>query len=203
MQFIYDNLIATLIATTVVLVLISIQMRATNANVAQIGRSAAMKGAETFATWIEQDLEAMGRHISESDTAFFSPVRQVNDDSPTGEVLEKLTFYYRESEGGPKKKITYEVVEADTQTVGVDKRVLYRLDRTKDGGDAGGGPVTLGYFDIHFVDRMAEEVTNPVSNRHKVEAIRASFSVVPPIQNDETKLQEVHRMVVVPYNPAL
>jgi len=203
MAFLYDNLVATLIATTVVLVLISVQMRATSANVAQVGKSAALGGAETFATWVEQDLEAMGRHISVSETVFSSPVRRANANSPTGEVLEGLTFYYQKTKGGPKTSVTYDLVEADTQTVEGEKRVLYQLSRSKDGIETGGSPVTLGYFDVRFLNRTAGEVTNPTANRGKIEAIRAHFSVVSPIQNDETKLEEVHRMVVVPYNPAL
>lgn len=203
MAFLYDNLVATLIATTVVLVLISVQMRATSANVAQVGRSGALGGAESFATWVEQDLEAMGRHVSVSGTVFSSPVRQANGNSPTGEVLEGLTFYYRTDESSPKTTITYEVTEVDTQTIGSEKRTLYQLSRSKSGTDAGGSPVTLGYFDVRFLNRTAGEVTNPAANRSKIEALRAHFSVVSPIQNDETKLQEVHRMVVVPYTPAL
>jgi hypothetical protein len=203
MAFIYDNLVATLIATTVVLILISVQMRATSANVAQVGRSAALGGGESFATWVEQDLEAMGRHVSVSETVFSSPVRQANGNSPTGEVLEDLTFYYRTDEGSPKTTITYEVTEVDTQTIGSEKRTLYQLSRSKNGTDAGGSPVTLGYFDVRFLNRTAGVVTNPTANRSKIEALRAHFSVVSPIQNDETKLQEVHRMVVVPYTPAL
>jgi hypothetical protein len=203
MAFLYDNLVATLIATTVVLVLISVQMRATSANVAQVGKSAALGGAETFATWVEQDLEAMGRHISVSETVFSSPARQPNGNSPTGEVLEGLTFYYQKTKGGPKTSVTYDLVETDTQTVEGEKRVLYQLSRSKDGIETGGSPVTLGYFDVRFLNRTAGEVTNPTANRSKIEAIRAHFSVVSPIQNDETKLEEVHRMVVVPYNPAL
>ena len=202
MAFLYDNLVATLIATTVVLVLISVQMRATSANVAQVGRSGALGGAESFATWVEQDLEAMGRHISVSETVFSSPVRRANGNSPTGEVLEGLTFYYRTDEGSPKTTITYEVTEVDTQTIGSEKRTLYQLSRSKNGTDVGGSPVRLGYFDVRFLDQTAGVVTNPAANRSKIEALRAHFSVVSPIQNDETKLQEVHRMVVVPYTPA-
>jgi len=202
MAFLYDNLVATLIATTVVLVLISVQMRATSANVAQVGRNGALGGAESFATWVEQDLEAMGRHISVSETVFSSPVRQSDSHSPTGEVLEGLTFYYRPDEGASKTTITYEIAEVDTQTVGGEKRTLYQLSRKKDGSTAGGSPVRLGYFDIRFLGRTAGVVTNPTANRSKIESIRAHFSIVSPIQNDETKLQEVHRMVVVPYTPA-
>ena len=202
MAFLYDNLVATLIATTVVLVLISVQMRATSANVAQVGRSGALGGAESFATWVEQDLEAMGRHISVSETVFSSPVRQSDSHSPTGEALESLTFYYRTDEGSPKTTIPYEVTEVDTQTIGSEKRTLYQLSRSKNGTDVGGSPVRLGYFDVRCLDRTAGVVTNPAANRSKIEALRAHFSVVSPTQNDETKLQEVHRMVVVPYTPA-
>lgn len=202
MAFIYDNLVASLIATTVVLILISVQMRTTNANIAQVGRSGALGGAESFATWIEEDLEAMGQNISESDTVFSDPVRQSEDASPTGAVLKDLTFHYRRSIGGADTTVTYDLAEADTQMVGDEERVLYQLNRSKNGSDAGGSPVRLGYFDVRFVGPTAGEITNPTANRSKIEALRAHFSVVSPIQNDETTLREVHRMVAVPYTPA-
>lgn len=196
MPFVYDNLIATVVGTTVLLILMSIQMRATRTSVAQSGRSMALKQTETLATWLEQDLEAMGRNLDDSETVFTVSERTSNENSPTGSTLieeEALTFNYRD--GGGDTTIKYAVVEADEQTVSGETRRLYELIRSPNGGSS----ATLGYFDIRFIDENAQTTTN----EDEIRGIRVRFSVVSPFQNYETTLQEVHRMVVVPYTPAL
>lgn len=193
MQFLYDNLIATVVGMTVFLILVSIQMRATRTSVAQSARSMALKQAETLATWMEQDLEAMGRNLDDSETVYEVGDRTSNKNSPTESTLasgEALKFYY------DKKTIRYNV-EADPQTIDGKPRTLYEFERTKNGASAGGSPTTLGYFDIRFIDENAE----PTTDESKIRGIRVHFSVVSPFQNDETTLQEIHRMVVVPYAP--
>lgn len=193
MAFIYDNLIATAIGTTVFLILITIQMRSTNATVAQTGRSVALNQAETVATWLEEDLESMGRNMGDGDTIHDPIGRETNDASPTGSVLTELTYYYK-NESGSTITIEYTVEREDPPTIAGDERPVYELSRSAGGGT----PASLGYFDVRFVDKYAEETTVEDSTR----AIRVQFSVVPPFQNDQSTLDEVHRMVVVPYTPA-
>lgn len=211
MWALYDNLVATAVAGTVMLMLVSIQMRATNANVAQTGRYAALNQAQTVATWVEEDLKAMGRNRDEGDPIFdivATGNRVENTNSPTGTVLRTssdpagLTLYY-ESAAGTDTTLTYELVEADTRTVDGTERTVYQLRRQKNGSVSGGSGAVLGYFDVHFLDRNANRVSNPAANRGAIRAIRAQFSVLPRFQNDETVLSEIHRMVVVPYAPAL
>jgi len=211
MWALYDNLVATAVAGTVMLMLVSIQMRATSANVAQTGRYAALNQARTVATWVEEDLKAMGRNRDEGDSIFdivAASNRVENAHSPTGTVLRSssdpagLTLYY-ESGAGTDTTLTYELIEADTRTVDGTERTVYRLRRQKNGTVSGGSGAGLGYFDISFLDRNANRVSNPTANRESIRAIRAQFSVLPPVQNDETALSEIHRMVVVPYGPAL
>jgi hypothetical protein len=200
MPFIYDNLIATAIGTTVILILISIQMRSTNTTVAQMSRNVALNQAETMATWLEEDLESMGRNMGDDDTIYDPIEREENDGSPTDSVLTGLTYYY-ENESGDKTEIEYDVGDEETRTIAGTDRPIYKLSREQKqkGSVVGGGTSTsLGYFDVRFVDEDAEETTTEDS----IQAIRVRFSVVPPFQNDESTLDEVHRMVVVPYTPA-
>jgi hypothetical protein len=194
--FVYDNLIATVVGATVLLILASIQMRATKTSVAQSARSMALKEAETFATWMEQDLEAMGRNLEDDETVFTVHDRTPDEDSPTGYTLfddedegqSDLTFSYRET------TVEYDVVKEEKEIDG-KTRTLYQLNRIPDGGSSS----ILGYFDIRFINGDAQKTTN----KDKIRAIRVHFSVVSPFQNDETAIHEVHRMVVVPYTPAL
>lgn len=201
MPFLYDNLIATVVGMTVLFILASIQMRASTSSVAQSARSMSLKQAETLATWLEQDLEAMGRNLDDDETVFTGDGRVSNENSPTGATLsaeDPLTFYYRE-EGDSTTTIEYNVVAADEKTVNGETRRLYELDRLEDGNSDGGSSATLGYFDVQFIDRNAQQT----DTESDIQGIRAHFSVVAPFQNNETTLHEVHRMVVVPYTPAL
>lgn len=206
MQFLYDNLTATVVSMTVLLVLVSIQMRATSTSVSKTARNAAVNQAKSLAEWIEEDVEGMGRNIEDGETVFedptTSPTKYTNDNSPTGATLGGLTFYYREKEGGALTTIDYTINEADTSTIEGEQRTLYELNRHQDGSLDGGSSATLGYFDVQFLGRNAGEVTDPVNNKDEIQSIRVVFSVVVPFQGDESSLQEFHRMVVVPYTPA-
>lgn len=197
MQFLYDNLIATVIGMTVLLILIAIQLRATRANVAQTSRSIAFKHAETMATWLEEDLSQMGRNMDNKPFELLT-TREENEDSPTGDILQPddaadFEFEYKDGVGN-QSTITYTMRSTDNSH--------YELERSRSNGggsptDAGGSPTELGYFDLEFIDENA----NPGANLDQIQAIRVHFSVVTPFQNDETTLQEIHRMVVVPYAP--
>ena len=70
MWFLNDNLIASLVSGTVILILFTIQMRATNMSVSESARNQALSQAETFATWLEEDLEAAGRNRGDSEPVF-------------------------------------------------------------------------------------------------------------------------------------
>lgn len=202
MAFLYDNLTAVVVATTVLLVLASLQLRVTKLSTAASSHDAALTQSEQIATWMEEDLEAMGRHMAASDTVFGGITKAANDASPTDSVLTGLSFQYKDSAGGTTQTVEYDVSAAGTETVGGQQRSLYELSRTNDGASDGKTPGMLGYIDVQFLDRMAASVSNPVANEDKIEALRVHFSVILPYRNDKTSLTEVHRMVSVPYTPA-
>lgn len=187
MPFLYDNLTATVAGLTVILILASLQVRMTKSSATQAGRKAALNQAQTFATWLEDDLGRMGRN-REGETVFSIGSRSNQDASPTGKVLDDFTFYFEENDS-----TEYALDERDA-----DDRTLY--DLTRNGGD--GRATRLGYFDIRFLDRDAEVISNPESSEGRIQSVRVQFSVVAPFQNDQTDVGEVHRMVVVPYIPA-
>jgi len=187
------------IGTTVFLILISIQMRSTNATVAQTARNAALNRAETMATWIEEDLGAMGRNRDDGDPIYQGISREDDEDSPTGSVLTSITYFYENDAGtADSTEIEYGLDES-TRVINGEERTLYSLTRRENGTADGGTSATLGYFDIQFIDGNA----TPTTDENSIRGIRAQFSVVSPFQNEETTLHEVHRMVVVPYTPAL
>jgi hypothetical protein len=206
MAFIYDNLTASVVSGMVILILFSVQMRATNSSVAQTGRNVALNQARTFATWLEQDLQRMGRNIPPGGQVFVPPSRKDTDASATDTTLSTedaaFTFYYKNSPSSSgKTSVAYDIA-SETRDVGGTARTLYQLTRQRSGNEDGQSPPTLGYFDLQFVGANANRI-DPKKASDQIRAIRVHFSVVPPFQNAETPLHEVHRMVVVPYTPAL
>lgn len=204
MPFLYDNLIATAVSMTVLLLLVTIQMRATRSSTAQTARQVAVSHAETMASWLEEDLESMGRNFDGTpfEDPSTSPSRHVTEDSPTGETLAELSFF-RRSMAGDTTKVQYIVTETDSVTVKGKRRPVYGVRRLNNGVDDGGSAGDLGYFDIRFVGRNANAISDPINNTEDIRAIRVRFSVVLFAQNREVTITEVHRMIVVPYAPAL
>ena len=204
MQFIYDNLTASVISGTVVLILFTVQMRAMNTSIAQTSRNIALNSAQTFATWLEQDLQRVGRNREEGEKVITELERETLEDrSPTGHRLSSFSFKY----GSGGTTITYEV-DPEDRTIGGQDRTVYQLTRQEGSDNDGQGPPTLGYFDLQFVDEDSRAICpdggcDPENNRDDIRAIRVHFSVIPPFQNEESTLEEVHRMVVVPYTPSL
>lgn len=202
MAFLYDNLTAVVVATTVLLILAALQLRASKLSTAASSQDAALTQSEEIATWMEEDLEAMGRHMAPSDTVFGGILRTNEDASPTDSVLTSLSFQYKDGAGGTLRTVEYDVSAVETTTVEGEERTLYELSRTKDGVGAGQTPGMLGYIDIQFLDRTAAVIPKPVANDDNIEALRVHFSVVLPHRNDKTSLTEIHRMVAFPYTPA-
>ena len=197
MGFLTDNLIASLVSGTVILILFTIQMRATNTSVSESARNQALSQAETFATWLEEDLEAAGRNRDDSEPVFSYDGWYDNSQSPTDSTLEGLTFYYRDVEGGATTTINYEI-EDRTRTVAGTTRTVYRLTRQENGSEDGQSPSSLGYFDLRFVGKNGR----PTTTRDSIRGIRVQYSVLTPFRTEQSTLTEAHRMVVVPYAPA-
>ncbi|MCS3696823.1 hypothetical protein [Salinibacter ruber] len=202
MAFLYDNLTAVVVGTTVLLILASLQLRAMELSTAASGQEAALTQSEEIATWMEEDLESMGRHIMTTDTVFGGLSRTKNEVSPTDSVLTGLSFQYKENAGGAAQTVQYDVSAVKTDRVEGKDRTLYQLSRTKGGVSAGRTPEMLGYIDVQFLDRTAAAISAPRANTDQIEALRVHFSVISPYRNSKSGVKEVHRMVAFPYTPA-
>jgi len=202
MTFLYDNLTAVVVGTTVLLILASLQLRAMELSTAASGQEAALTQSEEIATWMEEDLESMGRHLTSTDTVFGGLSRVENKASPTDSVLTSLSFQYKDSAGGVVQTVEYNVSAAKTDRVEGEERTLYELSRTKGGSSAGRTPGMLGYIDVQFLDRTAASISAPRANVDQIEALRVHFSVISPYRNSNSGVKEVHRMVAFPYTPA-
>jgi len=203
MQFIYDNIVATIIATTVTMILVTIQLRAMQTNVAKTSRNIVKQEAENFASWLEDDLEDMGANIDQDEeVAYEAPVDSSLTDSTS--MTTAFTFY-RDSlanNGQDTVRVAtrYRVRKKGAREVDGESEDLFQLIRKQ---KIGGGPwatvdvkgasvPALGYFDIDLLDRNANVVASPVSNDDQVHSTRVRFSVVAPFQNKRTTLPVTH-----------
>lgn len=187
MPFIFDNLTATVISMTVVLILASIQMEATQANTARMSRNMVNTQAQQFATWLEEDLSRIGQNLPSSVTPYTNPV------DSTQWHTTAFSFEYADTTSG-SVQVQYDLEKTgDTTVIGGNEKELLRLVRSPDGGS----PARLGYFEVELLDQFADSA----SSEGAIEFVRARFSVIAPLQNEETFPQRVHRSVVVPYRP--
>lgn len=189
MPFIFDNLTATLIAMTVILILASIQMEATQANTARVSRNMVNTQAQEFATWLEEDLSRIGQNLPSSVTPYTDPVASDSSQWHTAE----FSFEYVDPSLGAVD-VQYDLQgTGETAIIDGNEKELLRLERSPDGGS----PARLGYFRLDLLDKFG----NSASSEGAIEFVRARFSVIAPFQNEETFPRRVRRSVVVPYRP--
>lgn len=201
MHFIYDNLTATIIASTVTLILINMQIQASKKNISKTSRYVVKQQAQTFASWMEKDLARIGQNMNpEDETPIEEPQYTTIGDGVRHTT--KFTFYRNkidDDNGGEDDNLTRVTTRYRVKKVEDEPRNQYQLIRqtkTQGGGgwsdDDGRSSPTLGYFQLDLLDRNAQRVTSPVSNFGDVEMIRVRFSAYPPFQNEETVLSNTH-----------
>lgn len=204
MPFIYDNLVATLISMTVLLILATIQTQATRSNTARASRNAVKGEAQTLSTWLEEDLGEMGKNMSGSNPAFGNP-----QDSTQWHTTS-LKFYHDSltSSGGTIRIQTrYELKKTGTREVDGTTEDLFTMTRERKVGSGswtakGESPSNLEYFEVNMLDKNGNPVGSPTANHGDVESIRVRFSVIAPFQSEDTVLRRARRSIVVPYRLA-
>ncbi|WP_103030406.1 hypothetical protein [Salinibacter altiplanensis] len=202
MQFLYDNLTATVVALMTTLILLSIQSRATQNSVAEVSRNRMGELTQTFSSWLEEDIQRMGENFEEGERTPF--------ESPTGSDITTQFTFYRDSttaSGSDQEyriATRYKVSPKGTRMVDGTEKTLYELTRKKRRKEMGTGswsswsdvkgvsPSSLGYFKISLLDKDANPVANPAANEEQVHSVRVRFSVVSPFQNAQTFPQATH-----------
>jgi len=202
MLFIYDNLTAGLVMVSVALLLTTLQMRSMKKSVTKISRNVAKEQAQSFATWVEDDLEAMGENMDSGSSAPFNVEFETPVDSAG--VTTQFTFY-RDSvvtvDSTVRVMTQYRLHKTGTKEIDEEEVDLYQVRRREkvgsgswksDGGSAG----TLGYFEIDMLNRDAQPIANPrtvaTADADTVRSTRVRFSVVAPFQNQQTSLRIIH-----------
>ena len=214
MTLIYDNLISTVIAMTVILILASVQLRATKQDVAGTAHYVMKQSTKQLSSWLQEDLGKIGKNMSGESVPVDAMV--VADDESTAEWLTKEFVFERDSieTGGNRVtvKVRYDVQKTGTRTIEGEERDVFQLTRERKVGSnswepAGGSAAALEYFDVDMLDKNAEPVEDPVTKLQNdpdiVRSVRIRFSVVPPFQNDQLPVSASRtNTVVAQYLPA-
>lgn len=203
MAFIYDNLVATLIATTVVLILGAIQMEAIQTNTGRTSRNTVNTQAQQLANWLEEDLSRIGQNMPPEVDPYDGPEGPGDSDPPQWSAdwhTVEFSFDYRDADGD-LQEVEYELVNTgnSAEIEGQEDVPLARLERLK-GSVSGsmtpdGRATNLGYFKVDFLNASGE----PGASGGDIELVRARFSVIAPFQNEDTIPRRARRSVVVPY----
>ncbi|MFB6272764.1 MAG: hypothetical protein ABEL51_07725 [Salinibacter sp.] len=212
MPLIFDNLTATVIAMTVLLILSSIQLRATEQQVAQTSQQIVQQRARVATAWLEEDLGRIGENMTSDQEAVEQP--EPYFDNPESDAKRWLTerfVFQRDSiaSGGNiwRIEVRYRIDKQGTVSIGGEEKPVYHLTRERrrrslgSGGwsdwTKGGEINSLEYFDVDLLDRNAQ-VT---SNLNEVQSVRIRFSVVAPFQNEELAFPASRANVVVARYP--
>ena len=214
MTLIYDNLISTVIAMTVILVLASMQLRATKQQVATTAHYVMKQRTTQLSSWLQEDLGKIGKNVK-GDSVSVDTLIVPNDDSTAAWRTKRFVFERDSVEMDGNRvtiKVRYDIEKAGTQMVGGEERDVFQLTREQKVGtdpweSAGGSAATLEYFDVDLLNKDAVRVENPEQYLEAVpdtvRSVRVRFSVLPPFQNDQLPVAASRtNTVVAQYLPA-
>ena len=147
MTLLIDNLMATIIVATLLMMVASTQLRVQEAGVAQVSSHAAKQKALSFGQWLDQDIVSLGENVIDNgarfdnpDTSSFRVYTVENGGLPQPEIISYTTqwiFYSDRLAGSTKQRLAtrYRLIEqADSLEVEVGdnftyKRPLFQLER--------------------------------------------------------------------------
>ena len=201
MFFLYDNLVAAILGSAILLILLSINLRMLEMGREEVANYAAKRYGTDLAEWMEEDLLTLGRNRRSNGSELFeSPVDSAG-------MTKSFTFYRNDyisetSTDSVEVAIRYRLKYEGKGQVGDEEINLYRVvrDSSAEGGGAGtfvytGSAVPLvSYFKVDMLDRFVRPISDPASNPDDVRNTRVRFSIVTPFQSEETRmtLRKVH-----------
>ena len=158
-----DRIVAVIVSAIIVLMGFSVQQRAQQTSVGSAMLYTGKKQTLELADLLERDLANVGYEVPPGQDA-------ITDYSVLDENLLRLQFFGSDATG-TQIEIRYDLVSADTASIGAEQVPLYELQRSEKTGGvwayAGGSPATLTRF---YVDLLSE--TNNVVPREEARRIR-------------------------------
>jgi hypothetical protein len=192
---IYDHMAAALVASVVILMLLTVRHRAAEAGLEQTSMYVAKKHLLDFAEWVEDDLIQMGSHFDSTDTRFTVPTKQ-DGNTVFFEFYSDSVNYAVSPPDTVHIQTRYELAESDTVVLADSTVQLYQLKRTvrKNPGTGWSGwasdgfsPPNLSYFEISLFDDNGQAVASET----KTEYIRVAFSLVPSFQTNRQYINQL------------
>lgn len=155
MQLMLDHISSILIASAVILVVLSTQFQAQRAATEQTIAYASKKMTLDLASMLEQELALIGDGTTDTITDV-----QTNADGQTT-VFE----FWREDELGTDIEITYRLTTSDIVDIDGESVQLYRMDRYEDDVLSGGGGERLRHFSLTMLDESGGVTADAASAR--------------------------------------
>ncbi|WP_456424703.1 hypothetical protein [Rhodocaloribacter sp.] len=201
MIILFDNMSAALVGATVMLMLLSLQLKLSGMNLEQTSTYMVKNQASDLATWMEEDLLKLGENIDKTkEVPFTNPIdsagvtidytfsRDSLDLSVTPPDTIRIDTRYRLNKTGTRI-VDHEVID------------VFRLVRSVryDGGvwqNAGGSSSLIGFFKIEMLDRDAAPIADPVATATAdptaIHNTRIRFSMVTPFETETTAVRKVY-----------
>ena len=168
MPFTLDNLAAVLISGVLVLILVTMQFRAQQANQDRLVLYTAKKQTLSFADVLVRDLSNLGVEMPRD--------QRISRHSVNGDGLTDTLRFSRVNTAGDTLNIEYRLVVADT-IVHQDTTVLYQVERYENGVLSGGSTPTMRSFTIELLDERGATIA---VNLRETRQVRIGFVNVMP-----------------------
>ncbi|GEM_PF-2793360 len=170
MFLLFDNLTATIIGGTIILVISAISLGIQQASTERAVVHAAKQGLLTIAEFMERDIHTAGSGLNTGEQAI------------TGAGEDWIEIQYRLEEDNPQPlRIRYEAVPVDTLISPADTLVLYELQRKENGVITGRSLPYIAYVSFALLDENEQEVGSPSG----AVMIRVRLSMALPFDSHE------------------
>ncbi len=170
MQLILDNISAIMIASAVLLIVLSTQFQAQRAAVEQTVAYASKQSTLQLGLTLEDDLAALGNGTANTITSV-----ETNADG-----LTTVFEFWKQDALGADIEVTYRLTTGNEVVVRGDSVQLYTLDRFEDDVWAGGGGDRIRFFALDMLDTNGNFTLSAASAR----LVRATLVNVHPFGED-------------------
>lgn len=195
--FYFDNLTATLMGGTILLIVLTMQVRLRDVNIEQTSLAISKKQAIQLGEWLQKDLSNVGYGVELG----VEPIQEKKED-PATENTTRFSYLRKINEGDASPvQVTYELITADSMMVGGEKVYFYQALRCVDASTcsptssklAGQSPPYLRSFRIDPLDASGSDWTGTGAH-----FLRVQFSFSSNLTDDPTHMREAFWGTVLP-----
>lgn len=186
MQFLYDNIIATLVGGMTILLLIALQLQASETNIEAVGFYDAKVKQVMFAEVVQTDIANIGAGRAATET-------MIEAWSTTN-----FEFWTQTDSSGTIDRVRYELAQTGTETVGDSTYTVHKVNRYTNGVLSGGSSSLVTQFQITLYDAHGAVITN--GNLDRTRQISIRIDSLPPWRQEHTIEQSIWTYTVRPAN---